>query len=95
MKKNSEWAAKIFNDPKFQEHYAQETFIEDFLLFIDEEMKRKNISRTELSEKMNVSPSYLTRVMQRTRKLSAETIVSLAFHLRLTAKITIEDRHDS
>lgn len=70
-------------------YYEQKKFIEDFLNKIDEEMKLKGISRSELAKRMKCKAANIAKIMRCTKNLTVEEMISIAFHLgfRLQLKV--------
>lgn len=60
---------------------------EDLLITVAErvisEMKKQDVSRSELARRMNVSPAYITKVLRGHANLGLETLAKLAFALEL------------
>lgn len=81
MEKKKDWLAEKLKSESFRKLLAQEEFIESFLDDVDFIMKKKKISRTRLAKKMGCKPSDITQIMRRTRKLTAEMMVDIAYNL--------------
>ena len=81
------WLEDQLNDSEFQRLCAREDFIEDFLTYIENEMKKSNVSRTELARRMGCKPANVTQMFRRTRNLTAATMVDIAFYLKLQLQI--------
>lgn len=88
MNKQGLFAEKI-QDKDFCLYYEREKFIEDFLNRIDEEMKLKGISRFELSKRMKCSPTNIDQIMSRTKRLTFEITIDIAFHLGFHLQLII------
>jgi plasmid maintenance system antidote protein VapI len=83
------WLQSNLQDPKFQRLYQREDLIEDFLGGIEEELERQGLSRKDLAERLGCRPANVTQIMRRTRNLTANTIVDIAFALGLKLKLSM------
>jgi plasmid maintenance system antidote protein VapI len=83
MKNHSTWLQRRMESPTFRRAIAREHFIEEFLGRIEEEMRRSNVTRIELADRMGCRPSNVTRILKRTTNLTAESMVDLAEALGL------------
>jgi plasmid maintenance system antidote protein VapI len=68
---------------------AREDIIEDFLHATDREMRTKKISRAELARRIGCNRSTVTRIMNRSRKLTIEWMVAIAESLGVEIKIEV------
>lgn len=90
MPESSGWLADKQNDPEFQRLCAREGLIEDFLTRVELEMAQQGINRKELARRMACAPSDITQMFQRTKELTAVTMIDVAFHLKLQVKLLFE-----
>jgi len=77
-------------DPEFRRLLAQEEFIETFLYRIDDEMRKRGVTRAELASRMGCTPNSIIRIINRTKTLTAATMVDIALSLGLKLKIEWE-----
>lgn len=52
-------------------------------------MKLKGISRFELSKRMKCSPTNIDQIMSRTKRLTFEIAIDIAFHLGFNLQLII------
>ena len=76
-----------FSDSLAQAKKNSAYYEEDLLVTVAEriisEMKKQGVSRSELARRMDVSPSYITKILRGHANLSLETLAKIAFHLEL------------
>jgi hypothetical protein len=85
------WLDDKVDDPEFMRLYAREEFIEGFLTYVENEMKRTKVSRAELARRMDCKRSNVTQMFRRTRNLTAATMVDITFHLKLKLKLIFNE----
>lgn len=66
---------------KFEDKFYQSYLSNSFLEKICEIMEKKNITNTELAEKMGVSKSQISRLLSDNRNLTVKTLAKLFFFL--------------
>ena len=76
-----EWLDDELRSPQFQRLVEHEDFIERSLNEIDRLMQEKGITRNDLAGLMGCSQGSITRLFTRTRRVTVELLVDLAFHV--------------
>lgn len=76
-------------DPEFARIYARESIVENFLNDVDRFMQDRGISRAELARRVGCDPATVTRIMQRTQKLTVAKMSDIAYELGLNLQINL------
>jgi hypothetical protein len=85
-----DWLDKQLKDPEFQRHLAREDLIEDFLIAVEGEMLKMNVSRAELARRMGCTAPNVTQLFRRTKNLTAASMVDITHHLDLRLELSIK-----
>ena len=71
--------------------YWIERVVLDFTIALTSAMRRKNVSGKELAAKIDVSPAYISKVLNGTPNLTVKSMVQLAHALDLRVALRVED----
>lgn len=85
-----EWLSDRLESPEFQRLLEREDFIERYLDEIESLMDEKGVSRSELARRMGCSRANITQMFRRTKNLTAESMVDLAFQLGCRIRCRLE-----
>ena len=66
--------------------------IMDAMAAVDEELKRQGLTRKELAERLEVHPSYISRILNDPDNMTVRTLFRLCNALGLEAKVAVRKR---
>lgn len=92
MSRSTGWLDEYSRETAFQQAWERESFIESFLVRIEQELDALKMSRVQLAEAMECRPSNITRIMKNTANLTAEKMVDMARAVGLQARVMLSPR---
>jgi transcriptional regulator with XRE-family HTH domain len=71
--------------------YWIEKIVLDFTVALSSAMRRKNVTGKDLAEKVEVTPAYISKVLNGTPNLTVKSMVQLAHALDLRVTLRVEE----
>ncbi len=90
--KEKTWFEKMLDSVEDSFGFRLETIILDLTEQVCKRMKNKNITRTQLAEKLQVSPAAVSKVLNGNPNFTIKTLLQLADALNLNLDIKFTDR---
>jgi transcriptional regulator with XRE-family HTH domain len=86
---------ELFSDKDNEQIYQQERLIVELTEAIYELMQYKKVKKKDLAEKLNVSQSQITQLLNGSANMQLRTISDILFTLGSKLKIKIEPLHEN
>lgn len=79
------------SDPEFVADFLKSKFVELIL----EGMEKKGLNRTDLAQKLNKSPQYISKIINETANFTIESMAAISCALGMTLEIKMHHKEDT